>query len=181
MMPLPRVGQLLVASPLLRDPNFERTVVLMLEVTAERAVGVVINRPTDLFVEQVLPTWATCAAPPAVFFTGGPVSPHGALAFARGPLTGVGIPRRLDGLVPVDLGQAGPGDGDGVSRVFAGYAGWGPEQLDAEMEAGGWIVADREENDVFSSAPEALWAAVLQRQRSDVALLARYPNDPGTN
>jgi putative transcriptional regulator len=66
-------------------------------------------------------------------------------------------------------------------RVFAGHAGWGPGQLDAEVEADGWYVLDAVVDDVFTSRPEGLWSQVLARQGGQLALVARMPVDPSVN
>ena len=77
------VGKLLIAEPMLEDPNFDRTVVLMIEHTPEGALGVVLNRPTELEVDAVLGEWASLAATPPVLYMGGPVEQNGVLALAR--------------------------------------------------------------------------------------------------
>ena len=184
-------GRLLVATPNLGDPNFERTVVLVLEHGGEGALGVVLNRPSDLDLAEPLPEWARAAAHPPVVFIGGPVSPSAAVCLAR-----VGANGRASGWEPLPgvNGTSGPlgtldldSDPDEAIprldeiRVFAGYAGWGPGQLEAEIEAGGWFVVDADAADPMSPAPENLWAAVLRRQRGTLALFAAYPADPSMN
>lgn len=162
-------GRLLVATPDLRDPNFARTVVLMLEHSDEGALGVVLNRPTDVPVRDVLPEWGLVCAPPACLFVGGPVQPDAAIALGRGP----------DGFGPVDL----DGDADAYSdiRVFLGYAGWAAGQLEMELAAGGWLVLDRAADDVATSDPSELWRTVLRRQPGRVAMFALAPEDPSLN
>lgn len=178
-------GRLLVATPNLEDPNFERTVVLVLEHGDEGALGVVLNRPSDLDLAEPLPEWARAAAHPPVVFIGGPVSPSAAVCLAR-----VGGPDAALGWEPV-LGPVGTLDLDGDPdeaiarideiRVFAGYAGWGPGQLESEIAAGGWFVVDADASDPLSPAPENLWATVLRRQKGTLALFAAYPPDPSLN
>jgi putative transcriptional regulator len=188
-------GRLLVATPNLGDPNFERTVVLILEHGEEGALGVVLNRPSDLDLAEPLPEWARAAAHPPVIFIGGPVAPSAAVCLAR--VAGVGGAR---GWEPV-LGPRGPLSGASGPvgtldldsdpdetiaaleeiRVFAGYAGWGPGQLEGEIEDGGWFVVDADAADPLSPAPENLWSAVLRRQRSPLAFFAAYPPDPNLN
>ena len=178
-------GRLLVATPNLGDPNFERTVVLVLEHGDAGALGLVINRPSDLDLAEPLPQWAGAAAHPSVVFIGGPVAPSAAVCLAR-LATGDGA----DGWQPL-LGPVGTLDLDsdpdhalprlGEIRVFAGYAGWGPAQLESEIGAGGWFVVDAHHADPLSHAPEDLWSTVLRRQRGSVALFAAFPTDPSLN
>jgi putative transcriptional regulator len=188
-------GKLLVATPNLGDPNFERTVVLVLEHGEEGALGVVLNRPSDLDVAEPLPEWARAAAHPPVVFIGGPVAPSAAVCLARlatsgaaqgwepllganGPLSG---PTGRVGTVDLDSDPDEAIAGLDEIRVFAGYAGWAPTQLEGEIEAGGWFVVDADAADPLSPAPEDLWAAVLRRQRGTIAFFAAYPPDPSLN
>ncbi|GAA2063407.1 MULTISPECIES: YqgE/AlgH family protein [Streptomyces] len=177
-------GQLLVATPALSDPNFERSVVLMLDHDADGALGVVLNRPTPVGVSEVLEPWAELAGDPGVVFQGGPVALDAALALAVVPGTGPLGWRRVHGSIGlVDL-EAPPqvlAAEVGSLRVFAGYAGWGPGQLEAELEEGAWYVVDSEPGDVSAPRPEGLWRAVLRRQHGRLALLATYPDDPSLN
>jgi putative transcriptional regulator len=182
--PAPLKGRLLVATPNLGDPNFERTVVLILEHGDEGALGVVLNRPSELDVADPLPEWARAAADPPVVFIGGPVAPSAAVCLARV------APGGAAGWEPV-LGPVGTLDLDSDPdeaiprlheiRVFAGYAGWGPGQLEGEIAAGGWFVVDADAGDPLSPAPQELWSAVLRRQRGTLALFAAYPADPTLN
>ena len=178
-------GRLLVATPLLGDPNFDRTVVLMLEHNDEGALGVVLNRPSEIDLAGPLPDWDRLAAPPSVVFVGGPVSQGAVIALARVEaerdseawsrvLPQVGV---LD--LTVDLTAVGI-DVEEV-RVFTGYAGWGPGQLEAEIEEGAWFVVDAEPADAMADDPEALWRTVLRRQRGALAKFAWYPRDPSVN
>jgi putative transcriptional regulator len=184
-------GRLLVATPLLGDPNFRRTVILVVEDEPEEGtLGVVLNRPTEVQVGQVLESWTDLVTGPTVVFKGGPVSPNSALALAlaRGEDEPLGW-RSLDGsnmmsrIGLVDL-EAPPellAGGITSLRVFAGYAGWGPGQLRAEIEEGAWYVLAGEPTDAFLAEPERLWGAVLRRQGGDFAIVATYPDDPMLN
>ena len=177
-------GRLLVATPNLGDPNFERTVVRVLEHGDEGALGVVLNRPSGLDLAEPLPEWAGAAAHPPVIFIGGPVAPSAAVCLARAAVGGA------EGWEPL-LGRVGTMDLDidpdqaiprlEEIRVFAGYAGWGPGQLESEIATGGWFVVDADASDPLSPAPEELWSAVLRRQRGTLALFAAYPRDPSLN
>lgn len=185
MEPEPLTGRLLVATPVLGDPNFDRTVVLVLEHGAEGAVGLVLNRPSGTDVAEPLPEWDPVAAAPSVIFVGGPVAQSAVIGLARGPLGDEGPGwRPLVGRVGiVDLA---PGPYDlampiEALRLFAGYAGWGPGQLEGEIEAGAWWVVEAEPADALGPDPERLWTEVLRRQPPPLALYAHYPTDPSTN
>ena len=188
-------GRLLVATPNLGDPNFERTVILLLEHGEDGALGVVLNRPSDLDLAEPLPEWARAAADPPVVFIGGPVAPSAAVCLARvarhgaargwEPVEGPGGPligaQGSVGTLDLDTDPDETIAGLDEIRVFAGYAGWGPGQLEAEIGAGGWFVVDADAADPLSPAPENLWAAVLRRQRGALAFFAAYPPDPALN
>jgi putative transcriptional regulator len=177
-------GKLLVASPTLLDPNFHRSVVLLCAHGAEGAFGVILNRPLGpAAVGDRLPEWRERLAEPAVLFGGGPVEPATALALghARGetntdasgwtPLTGPTGPVALGteaGELAAQLTRV---------RVFAGHAGWGAHQLEAEIAQGAWFVVEARAEDIFTDAPERLWQRVLRRQPGDLVLQAFYPPD----
>ena|SRR5438105_1086423 len=177
-------GKLLVATPLLGDPNFHRTVVLMLEHGDEGAVGLVLNRPSETAVAGPLPQWKALTADPDVVFVGGPVSTEMVIGLGR---------RRpeidVSGWSPV-VGRIGTVDLDDVDaaastldavRLFAGYAGWGGGQLEDEMAARAWWTVPALPSDPLSSEPEQLWRAVLRRQPGDLRLVANFPLDPAEN
>ncbi|CAL9459902.1 YqgE/AlgH family protein [Streptomyces albus] len=270
-------GRLLVATPVLADPNFDRAVVLLLDHDEAGSLGVVLNRPTPVNVGDILEPWAALAGEPGVVFQGGPVSLDAALGVAvvpsgrgdrtdgaagSGPDAGAAAlgdtprtagdrpGRTRPGEPPSDApgaasdgafaasggsgaaaGETGaasdgarasadePGDEAldpdtvldtdgplgwrrvhgaiglvdleappellaaelGSLRIFAGYAGWGPGQLEKELSEGAWYVVESEPGDVSSPAPEGLWRSVLRRQRSELALVATYPDDPSLN
>ncbi len=182
------IGRLLVASPRLGDPNFERSVVLLLDHGPDGALGVVLNRPTGLPVDEILDVWRdqALAAPPGVVFRGGPVSPDAVIGLARTEVADADDSQWrlvLDGVGTVDLAVAPeeqPVPVAGV-RMFAGYSGWSPDQLEDELAEGAWIVLDAVVADVFTSEAEALWHDVLQRQGGKLALLAAYPPHPSVN
>jgi putative transcriptional regulator len=188
-----QAGRLLVATPVLGDPNFRRTVVLIVEHEEEQGtLGVVLNRPTEVPVGQVLEPWTDLATTPSVVFSGGPVAPTSALALALVPGTDEPIGwHPLDGppakamsrLGLVDL-DAPPGllsDAIARLRVYAGYAGWGAGQLQAEIDEGAWYVLPADPVDAFSADPVKLWPAILRRQGGELAYVATYPDDPSQN
>jgi putative transcriptional regulator len=181
-----RAGMLLLASPELVDPNFVDAVVLLLDADEEGAMGVVINRPSPVPVISVLAGWGDIVAEPEVLFRGGPVSPEGALAVAlmRDPNAAPpGLRPVTDRLAIVDLeGEAHDIDAavDGV-RIFAGYAGWGADQLDGEIEEGSWYVVPGETWDAFRHDTADLWREVLRRQPGEMAWHSTRPADPELN
>jgi len=179
-------GRLLVATPILGDPNFDRTVVLLLEHSDEGAVGLVLNRPSDTEVAEPLPEWDDVAALPSVIFVGGPVAQSAVIGLARcdsDTRHGAGWRPVGGGIAIVDLAEgvqhvALPNE---ALRLFAGYAGWGSLQLEAEIDAGAWWVVDAAPDDPLSPDPEGLWSAVLRRQRARLAMHAFFPDDPSSN
>lgn len=168
-------GKLLVASPVLVDPNFFRTVVLVLQHDLAGALGVVLNRPSDELVENHLPAFARSTCPPGVVFVGGPVQPAVAVGLdGSGEPTGDLI---VPGVSMVDFSR----DPGGPLRIFSGYAGWGAGQLEVEMETDAWLVFPAIAGDVFHPEPGKLWSAVLRRQGGRYAILATMPDDPNMN
>jgi putative transcriptional regulator len=187
-----RVGLLLVATPQLEDPNFRRSVVLVVEHDMEGGtLGVVLNRPTEVPVDRVLPPWAELVTGPSVVFQGGPVALDNALALAR--LPGEDEPlgwRALDG-GSSEVARVGLVDLDAPPsllapellqlRVFAGYAGWSAGQLRTEIEEGAWYLVPAQAGDVFAADPDVLWREVLRRQGGDLAFVSTFPEDPTLN
>jgi putative transcriptional regulator len=191
MGPDPKTGRLLVATPLLADPNFRRAVVLIVEhEVPEGTLGVVLNRPTTIPVGRVLEQWTELATDPSVLFMGGPVAQNSAIALAMVPgkeeplgwraLDGAPALARL-GLLDLDAPPRLLAPAIQSLRVYAGYAGWSPGQLEAEIDQGAWFVLPAEPGDVFAAEPERLWHAVLRRQQGELAFLATYPDDPSLN
>lgn len=182
-------GRLLVATPELGDPNFFRTVVLMLEHTPDGAVGVVLNRPTETGLGEAAADWEgwdELAAPPAVVFVGGPVSQTAVICVAS-RVTGAEPPDEdAEGFQPV-VGALGVADlrrppgAVEAARIFAGYSGWGGGQLEGELAAGAWWVLDAVPDDALGAEPDELWAQVLRRQGGRLALFAACPPDPTLN
>ncbi len=178
-------GRLLLATPPLVDPNFDRTVVYMLEHNEQGALGVVVNRPTDEDDVEGLGAWCDLLSGPAVVFSGGPVEVGALIGLAWNdaahPST-AGRPTDT-GISTVDLREA-PTEVAPVFerfRLFRGYSGWSPGQLDAELEVGAWIVLAAEVADVFCPEPDELWRDVLRRQGGRLAWIANAPDDLSTN
>lgn len=185
----PAPGRLLVANPLLPDVNFDRTVVLLLAHGDDGAIGIVLNRPSETEIAAPLPRWEGLAAEPAVVFVGGPVQLQAVICLAR-PAGGTSVPGAPPGwnAVTADMGTLDlDQDPDGIRgdfdelRIFAGYAGWSPGQLEEEIAAGAWWVVDARPGDAFSDDPDGLWRRVLRRQGPPLALVASYPADPMLN
>jgi putative transcriptional regulator len=188
---VPLVGRLLVANPLLPDPNFDRTVIMILAHGVDGALGVVLNRPSDTMVDEVLPRGSGQVGPPAVVFVGGPVNDEAVIGLARTSGASSSLEwspgeiwSRVDGDVgTLDLDQDPVLVAAHMSalRVFVGYAGWAGGQLEGEIGADAWWVLDAERDDAFGSRPADLWRTVLRRQPGALALVAAYPADPKLN
>ena len=174
-------GQLLVASPSLLDPNFRRTVVLVTEHGEQGAAGLVLNRPSDAAVQDVVPQLEWLAAPEERIFIGGPVEQNAVLVLAEfedpddSPVTVFG-----------DLGFVALDDEDDAApvrrrRIFAGYAGWGEGQLEEELDRDDWILEPALPDDVFADDADGLWGGVLRRKGGVFELVARMPEDPSVN
>ena len=183
-MPAPTKGMLLVATPPLVDPNFDRTVVLMLEHSDSGAIGLVLNRPSETAVADALPGWEGLAADPATVFAGGPVSTDAAIALgsARHADAGGGWEPLVGAVGTIDLHRDPDDIADDIAsvRIFAGYAGWGPGQLESELAANAWLVVPASPDDALGD-PDDLWRRVLLRQGGHTAWLANAPADPSLN
>jgi putative transcriptional regulator len=176
-------GQLLIAGPTLQDPNFWRTVVLVVEHSDVGALGLVLNRPSESKVGEAVPQLTTLADADDDVLVGGPVGQSAVIVLAdfEDPeeaaliaFDSVGV---LAGGAPTDE----LGAGVRRARVFAGHSGWGPGQLDDELERGDWIIEPARYGDAFTNDPSELWSAVLERKGGSYALVARMPQDPSLN
>src|SRR5919201_220921 len=158
-------GQFLIASPSILDPNFRRAVVFVTAHTEEGAIGLILNRRSEATV-------------------GGPVNPEGVAVLAE-----FHDPDEAGVVVIEDIGFVALDDAleEGAlqdlerTRVFAGVAGWGPEQLEEELERDDWIVESADLDDIFTDDPEGLWTAILRRKGGQYELVARMPLDPSLN
>lgn len=181
-------GTLLVAAPQLLDENFRRSVVYVIHHRGEGTLGVILNRPSEVAISDVLPHWAPHASEPQSLFVGGPVEQRTAICLAAlrtgedvGTLGGVVGVRGPVGLVDLD------GDPDQLVprtrglRFFAGYAGWEARQLAGEIERGDWLVVPALPDDVIAAPGADLWGRVLRRQRTPVSFLATHPGDVKLN
>jgi putative transcriptional regulator len=177
-------GQLLIAGPRLIDPNFFRTVVLVIEHSEEGAFGLVLNRPSETTVGEAVPELEALIDPDELLFIGGPVQPSTVITLGRfadveeaalAAFEDIGV-----------LGTSSPpieemADRLLAARAFVGHSGWGPGQLEAELETGDWILEPARRRDVFADDPRDLWSDVLTRKGGSYALVARMPMDPSLN
>jgi putative transcriptional regulator len=173
--------------PALSDPNFAGAVVYVLDHNDSGTLGVVLGRPSQVEIRDVLPGWCDLAVEPAVFHVGGPCETDTALCLAACPGEGqepAGLRRVAGDVYLVDLDADPDALDHGVSglRVFAGYAGWSPGQLAGEIAEGAWACVPGSPADVLSdlSGPQ-LWRAVLARQTGRLAVLSTAPADPSAN
>lgn len=188
-------GKLLVANPLLEDPNFYRSVVLLFDHGEAGAFGTVLNRPTDEPAAEHLPEWAHLIAEPPVVFVGGPVRNEIAVGVAEWPSDTLDSSDGGDSSDDVGSSEAALFAGIGFIdltdppdiaaqpervRVFSGYAGWDAGQLEVELAVDSWFVIDPVVDDVFGD-PGDLWVRVLERQPGRISLYARYPDDLSLN
>jgi putative transcriptional regulator len=172
-------GQLLIASPSLLDPNFRRAVVLVTEHGEHGAAGLVLNRPSESTVVDVVPELEPLATYDEVVWVGGPVEQNAVLVLGEFEDPGeTPVPVFGDlGFVPLDREPPATRR----TRVFAGYAGWGGGQLEAELERDDWILEEAFPDDVFADGDERLWSDVLRRKGGVYELVARMPEDPSLN
>ncbi|MBM4416448.1 MAG: hypothetical protein FJ035_09510 [Chloroflexi bacterium] len=184
-MDLSLSGKLLVASPLLDESAFRRTVVLVCEHDARGALGLVLNRPLRARLEALPDAWHERAAPPAVIFRGGPVAVDSALALGGAPPGSTPPSARpvLPGVALLDLEDRASTSHTSVAqlRVFSGYAGWSGGQLEVELEQDAWHIVAARPADAFDGDPGTLWQRVLRRQAGALGLLATFPRDPAMN
>jgi putative transcriptional regulator len=176
-------GQLLIAGPALLDPNFWRTVVLVVEHNDEGALGLVLNRPSETTVADAVPQLSEVVDGGDRLFIGGPVGPSGVIVLARLEDPSDAALVAFDDVGVIGVGtDAEPRDAGVIEgRAFVGHAGWGPGQLDGELERGDWITEPARREDAFSENATELWSGVLTRMGGSYALVARMPADPSVN
>ena len=183
-----RAGTLLIANTDLMEPTFRRSVIYVVEHNDSGTLGVVLNRPSETAVFNVLPQWTKLATKPKTMFVGGPVKRDAALCLAtlRAGVQPTDVPglRHVQGrIVMVDL----DGDPDTIApavegvRIYAGYSGWTIGQLEGEIERDDWIVLSALPSDVLVEPKVDLWARVLRRQPMPLSLLATHPIDVSRN
>lgn len=172
-------GQLLISKPAVHADVFDGTITLLMEHNDDGAIGLILNRPSELLVEDAFPGWTSVAAEPAVVFAGGPVERNSLIALGATPDADGEL---VFGLHSIDLDRL-PDASPAVDRVriFAGYAGWGAGQLEGEIANEAWWVVDGMLGDLFSPAPLELWASVLRRNGGELAWFAHFPDDASLN
>jgi putative transcriptional regulator len=176
-------GQFLVAAPSLEDPSFWRTVVLVAEHSEEGALGVILNRATEHTVAEVAPELVPLCGAETPLHLGGPVQSQGIVVLAEfaDPESAAVIATGALGLLSAETDIEEAPEAVRRARPYAGHAGWGPGQLDEELEREDWILAPVRPEDVFTDAPDDLWRRVLRRLGGQYALVARLPADPSLN
>jgi putative transcriptional regulator len=177
-------GQLLIASPALFDPNFRRTVVLVTEQGDEGAMGLVLNRPSETAVSEGAPPLQSLVEEGARVHLGGPVEPAAVTVLAEfeDPDDAAAVVLGDIGFVRADAELDELRGATRRARVFAGYCGWSPGQLEAELEGDdSWIVETPRPEDIFAEDPEDLWSDVLRRKGGQFAIVALMPYDPSVN
>jgi putative transcriptional regulator len=176
-------GQLLIAGPGLLDANFWRTVVLMVEHNDDGALGLVLNRPSETTVGEAVPELGELVDFDQRLFIGGPVQPSAVIILAQfeDPTDAALIAFDDIGVLAGEITTENRSVRVRRGRAFVGHSGWGPGQLDAEIERGDWILEAARREDAFTDSQAELWPAVLKRKGGSYALVARMPADPSVN
>lgn len=176
-------GRMLIASPSIFDPNFRQTVLLIARHDEEGAMGVVLNRPTEATIGEAAPQLLGLAESAEPIYYGGPVQPTSLVLLAEfDDPEDAALPVLGDiGFVAIGTELDKVGELTRRTRAFAGHAGWGPGQLEAELERDDWIVESASHDEVFSERAGELWQRVLGRKGGQFALMARMPFDPSVN
>jgi putative transcriptional regulator len=175
-------GQLLIATPVIVDPNFRRTVVLLAEHSEEGAMGLVLNRPSESLVADAVPPLAGLVDGDEPVYVGGPVEPSAVVVLAdfEDPAEAGSLVVGSIGFVVADEEHTLAAASVRRSRVYAGYAGWSAAQLEAELQEEAWFVEPAQPEDAFAD-PDALWSDVLRRKGGEYTVIAMMPEDPSVN
>ena len=180
----PAAGVLLIAPPMMQDPNFRRTVILLCEHGVDGSFGLILNRSISLQLADVVEGMNQYRGPLSM---GGPVQPNTLHVLHK---YGQKVGEVVEVLNEVFWG----GDFDEIQKIvqdeetsyeqirfFLGYAGWSPGQLDAEVEQDGWILTPSQGSYIFTENPEDLWKSILRGMGGEFALLSNFPDDPRMN
>jgi putative transcriptional regulator len=168
----PRAGTFLVSARGMQDPNFAQSVVLLIDYDAEGAFGLIINRPTGHTLAELWPEITGLEEHPVYF--GGPVFPNRLLYLLRSDAQREGMRQVIRG---VHLGSDELvlkkiiAEAEDEFRTYAGYAGWAPGQLDAEVSRGDWHILPAERRFIFAAQPGGIWNELIQRVDTQVAVL----------
>jgi putative transcriptional regulator len=179
-------GQVLIASPVLRDPNFLRTIIYLCAHDEHGALGVVLNRPNPVALDEVLPRWSPAAAQPASLFAGGPVDLDSAIGLGwvttdSPKVAGLSLVETPIAMIDLNEDPAAVMQQLGALRIYLGYAGWGAGQLESEISEKAWHVTDARPAEVFSTAPHNLWRDVVRRQPGAIPMWSTFSDDPRLN
>lgn len=179
-------GIFLVATPGLRDPNFRQTVVLLCEHGPEGALGVIVNRPTEISITEILPHIPVLEGQSHVVYSGGPVQQNHLLVLYRVSYEPEDTHHVFDGVylggntqVLADIIQD-PSSTEQF-KAFIGYAGWAPGQLENEMKMGSWLTVPADTMSMFERSHHKLWADILASFGPSYEMYAHMPLDPNMN
>jgi len=171
-------GQFLSATPLIATPPFARSVILLLEHDDTGAIGIILNRDSGLPLDEILPEAAAYVVDPPHVFLGGPVSTETALALAKAPSDSFLRPAALGTIGLVD--PLSPPSGVSAMRIFAGYAGWDPGQLEAEIDEQAWWATLADVQAIFGDTTN-LWRETIRSAPGRIPLFETYTDNPMTN
>lgn len=176
-------GMLLFSTPALFDPNFRRTVVLVAEHGEDGAMGLVLNRPSETTVEEAVPELADVAGADSPVFVGGPVQPQAVLVLAEfdEPAEAASVVFGAIGFARADGNLDDLARTTRRARVFAGYSGWSPGQLEAELEEDSWLVEPVDDIDLLADPDQDFFRAALETKGGSYRILALMPDDPRLN
>lgn len=178
-------GQLLISEPFVGDENFERTVILICENNDQGTVGFILNKPTNLILEDVMEDMEGMKLP---LFVGGPVEQNSLHFIYRNQLAGLEETNCIQGSLywggdfdqlrdMLDDGRAKEND----IRFFVGYSGWSPEQLKDEFTNKSWFIGELSADEIFDTDPDDLWRSVLRKKGGKYKMYSNYPIDPRLN
>lgn len=179
-------GVLLVATPALNDPNFRQAVVLLCEHGPEGALGVIVNRPTAMSISEALPQVPILEGQPHVLYSGGPVQTNQVMMLYRISVTPENSHQVFDGVASAATWKSWNGfwmeqPGKESFRAYLGYSGWGPGQLESEMQTGSWITLPADPSIVFEKESARIWSDIVLSLDETSRHYADMPFDPSAN
>lgn len=180
----PSAGKILISEPFMLDPQFRRSVVLLVEHAEQGTVGFVLNQETEVTIPDIIPGFPMFDARICI---GGPVQTD-TLHFIHK------IPHLVEGGVEVEEGVYWGGDFEQLREhiaqgkvmledvmFFLGYSGWSPDQLIEEIESNAWIVSLTKSNDIFGADHDDLWKNAVKKLGNKYAHIANFPENPMWN